>query len=157
MAKTSHARAHEGAADNSAKKQRGRPFPPGHSGNPAGMPKGTRHKATQMIEALFENEAEEIGRKAIERAKDGDATALRLVLERLAPVRRGRPIQFDLPSIDGLGDLPKVLGAVLAAVANGDVTTEEAVGIANVVEVKRRTIETAELEQRIAALEQRGQ
>jgi hypothetical protein len=61
-----------------------------------------------------------------------------------------------MPAIDGIADLPKALGAVLAAVANGLLTAEEALTIANTIEVKRRAIETVELEQRIAALEQRG-
>jgi hypothetical protein len=120
------------------------------------MPKGTRHRATQMIEQLFEGEAEEIGRKAVEKAKEGDSVALRLVLERLAPVRRGRPIQFEMPPIDGVGDLVKAMAAVLAGVANGTLTAEEGLIVANIVETKRRAIETVELEQRIAALEERA-
>jgi hypothetical protein len=35
-------------------------FQPGVSGNPGGMPKGTKHHATRMVERLFENDAEEI-------------------------------------------------------------------------------------------------
>ena len=42
------------AADTTAKKQpRGRPFPPGQSGNPRGRPKGARNRlGTQFLEAL---------------------------------------------------------------------------------------------------------
>ena len=46
-------------ADNAAAKQRrrgpGRPFRPGQSGNPAGKPKGTRHRAT-MLEAVGDHD-----------------------------------------------------------------------------------------------------
>ena len=45
------------------------------------------------------------------------------------------------------------LGAVSDAVMRGDVTPEEAAAVANVLEVKRRTIETADLTARIEALE----
>jgi hypothetical protein len=59
-------------AENAALKQRrrgrGRPFEPGQSGNPAGKPKGTRHQLTMLAEQLLEGEAEELTRKAIERA-----------------------------------------------------------------------------------------
>ena len=34
------------AAENTAPKQRGRPFRPGASGNPRGRPKGARNRAT---------------------------------------------------------------------------------------------------------------
>jgi hypothetical protein len=52
----------------------------GQSGNPAGPPKGTRHKATIAAEALLDGEVEALTRKAIERALEGDGVALRLCL-----------------------------------------------------------------------------
>src|SRR5215470_16664338 len=51
-----------------AGKTRGRPF---ERGNP-GRPKGAQNRTTRLIEALLEGEAEAIGRKCIERAKEGD-------------------------------------------------------------------------------------
>jgi hypothetical protein len=61
------------------------PFEPGKSGNPAGKLKGTRNKTTLAVEALLDGEAETITRKAIELAKEGNLTALRLCLDRIAP------------------------------------------------------------------------
>jgi hypothetical protein len=57
----------------------------GVSGNPAGKPKGARHKTTLAVQALLDGEAEALTRKCIELAKEGDTTALRLCMERLAP------------------------------------------------------------------------
>src|SRR3954453_17402723 len=87
-------------AAKSAGKQRGKPFEPGRSGNPSGRPEGSRHATTLAVERLLEGEAEEIGRKAIELAKSGDTVALRLCLERIAPVRKDRPISLALPSMN---------------------------------------------------------
>jgi hypothetical protein len=39
-------------AANTARNQRGRPFPKGVSGNPAGKPKGTKHRRTILTEML---------------------------------------------------------------------------------------------------------
>src|SRR4051794_32677609 len=78
------------AVAKTAGQQRGRPFQPGHSGNPRGRPVGSRHKATWAAEALLDDEAEELTRTAINLAKSGDTTALRLCLERLCPPRRDR-------------------------------------------------------------------
>ena len=65
--------------ENSGAKQAGR-FEKGRSGNPAGKPPGARNRATLAAEALLDGEAEALTRKAIERAKEGDSVALRLVL-----------------------------------------------------------------------------
>jgi hypothetical protein len=49
------------------------------------------------VERLLDGEGEELTRKAIELAKEGDLTALRLCLERICPPRKSRPIAIDLP------------------------------------------------------------
>jgi uncharacterized protein DUF5681 len=72
-------------------------FKPGQSGNPSGRPKGSRHKTTLAIEELLDGEAEEITRKAIEKAKDGDTAALRICLDRLSPPRKDRHIELSMP------------------------------------------------------------
>jgi hypothetical protein len=143
-------------AEKSERKQRpkrGKPFSAGQSGNPSGRPLGARNRSTVAIEALLEGEAEALGRKAIELALKGDGMALKLCLERVAPVRRGRPVRFALPAISTAEDITRALGSVLTATAAGDLTPEEAATVANVMEAKRRSIEVVELEKRLAALE----
>jgi hypothetical protein len=58
-------------------------FKPGKSGNPSGKPKGARNKTTLAMEKLLDDDAATITSKAIELAKNGDLTALRLCLERI--------------------------------------------------------------------------
>jgi hypothetical protein len=84
-------------AENTAGKQRGSPFQKGQSGNPRGKPKGARNTTTVMAEKLMQNDAKDIVRAVLEAAKGGDMTAARLVLERISPVRKGRPVQLNLP------------------------------------------------------------
>lgn len=90
-------------------------------GNP-GKPKGARNRATRMVEALFENEAEDIGKAAIEAAKGGDVQAMKLILDRLAPARRTRHIAIDLPKIETAADLLAAQGVVVEAMAGGQMT-----------------------------------
>jgi hypothetical protein len=71
---------------------------PGHPGGP-GRPAGSRNRASLAADALLDGEAEELTRKCIDLAKAGDTTALRLCMERIAPVRKGRPVNVDLPPI----------------------------------------------------------
>ncbi|WP_299860275.1 DUF5681 domain-containing protein [uncultured Roseobacter sp.] len=53
-------------------------------GNP-GKPKGSRHRATKAVQQLIDQDAEAITRKAVEMALAGDATAMRLCIERIPP------------------------------------------------------------------------
>jgi hypothetical protein len=94
-----------------------------------------------------------LSRKAVELALDGDTTALRLCLERIAPPRKDAPVTFDLPSMQTAADAAKAAGAVLNAVAEGDLTPTEGAHIMALVETYRRTLETSSLEARVLALE----
>ena len=121
-------------------------------GNP-GKPQGTRHKATRAAPALLEGEAEALIRQAVTMALDGDSTALRLCLERIAPPRRDAPVTFALPPMQSARDAAQAAGAVLAAVAEGELTPAEGAHVMGLVKTYRRPLETTELEARLAALE----
>lgn len=121
-------------------------------GNP-GRPRGARHKATLAAMALLDGEAEALTRQAVTLALGGDTTALRLCLERIAPPRKDSPVQFDLPPMQSAADAAKAAGAVLNAVAGGDLTPTEGAHLMGLVEGYRRTLETSELEARMVALE----
>ena len=121
-------------------------------GNP-GKPKGARHKATQAALSLLDGEAEAITRQAVTQALEGDTTALRLCLERIAPPRKDAPVAFTLPPMQSAADAATAAGAVLEACAAGDLTPTEAAHVMALVETYRRTLETSELEARVAALE----
>jgi hypothetical protein len=139
-------------AVNSGPLQAGR-FQKGQSGNPAGKPKGARNRTTQAIDALFDGEADAITRKAIEMAKAGDTVALRLCLDRIAPVRKDRPVPFSLPPIQTTDDLVRASAALLNAVANGELTPSEAAEIGRLVEAHVKAIEAVELDARLRRLE----
>jgi hypothetical protein len=137
---------------NTVRKQRGG-FQKGQSGNPGGRPLGSRNKTTLAVDALLDGEAETLTRKAIEKAKDGDITALRLCLDRIAPVRKDRPVTFNLPAIGGATDAAKASAALLAAVSDGKITPSEAAEIGRLLETYVRTLEITELEERLSKLE----
>jgi len=122
------------------------------AGNP-GKPKGSRHKATRAVEEMLEGQQEALTQTAIDRALEGDVTALRLCIDRIAPVRKDAPVSFELPEIETAEDAANAARAILKAVAEGEITPLEAATVMSVVEQFRRTLETTEIEQRIAALE----
>ena len=124
------------------------------AGNP-GRPKGCRHKTTLAIEAILEGEAEALPRKAVELAKAGDTTALRLCLERLAPPRKDRPVHLALPPLERTEDTKAATAALLQAVAAGELTPSEGETLAKLIETHRRGVELVDLETRLTRLEQR--
>jgi hypothetical protein len=128
-------------------------FQPGHPGGP-GRPAGSRNKATIALDKIADDAGEDILKQMVEAAKGGDLRAADLVLSRIWPVRKGRPISLELPKIDTAADLVGALGRVADAVAAGDVIPDEGQAVSAVLETKRRAIETLELETRIVALEQ---
>lgn len=126
------------------------------AGNP-GKPKGSRHKATQAAQALFNGEAEALTRQAVKMALNGDTAALRLCLERIAPQIREATVSFELPQMEYAKDTAQAARAVLAAVAAGKITPTEGTRIMALVETLRRSLEFAEIEERMIALQQSSQ
>jgi len=134
----------------------GRPFAQGQSGNAAGRPKGSRNRSTLAIEALLDGEAEAITRKVIELALDGDGPALRLCMDRLAPPRKDRHVPFTLPLIRTATDAVEASAALVAAVADGELTPSEASDLGRLVETVIRGIELTDVQERLSRLEGMG-
>jgi hypothetical protein len=131
----------------------GRPFQAGNQ-HGKGRPAGRRNKATIAMEALLDGEGDAIVRKTIELAMNGSEAALRLCLDRLIPPRRDRLVRLRLPSDTTTAEgTSNALGAVVKAVAQGEITPGEAAQLANLLEIRRKAIDTQELESRITELE----
>ena len=128
-------------------------FVKGTSGNPKGKPRGVRHAATQISYALMEGNLEEVLVTIIERAKSGDMTACRMIVDKVLPNTKDRPIALDLPLINDLDGVGKAQSEILQAVSVGDITPNEGERIASIIEARRRSIETIDLEARICRLE----
>ena len=126
----------------------------GQSGNPAGKPAGARNKSTRMVLTIMEGGAKEITEAVVRLAKEGDLSAARLVIERLLPPAKDRPVFVALPDTDTAAGIAQAQAAILQAVAAGELLPGEAATLAGIVEVRRKALETQELEQRIAALEE---
>ena len=133
-------------------KQAGR-FKRGQSGNPAGRPLGARHKTTLAVEALLDGEAVALTRKVLEQALGGDGISQRFCLDRIAPARRDSPISFALPPIKSAADTVAASASLLAAVAGGEVTPDEAGRVMALLTAHKALVETGDLEARISALE----
>jgi hypothetical protein len=124
-------------------------------GNP-GKPQGARHRTTRAIAEMLDGDSEAITRAAIDKAKAGDTTALRLCLERLYPAGKDSPVAFHLPPINTVADAEKASSAVLAAVAAGELTPGEGASVMNLLVAHKSIVEAGDHERRLAELEARA-
>ena len=129
-------------------------FKPGKSGNPAGRPAGSRNRASLAADMLLDGDAEKLTRKAIEMAKEGDTTALRLCMDRILPARKDRHVPFALPKLETAADAVKASAALVEAVASGDLTPSEAGELSKLVEGFTRAADLHDIQARLERLEQ---
>jgi hypothetical protein len=136
----------------STSKRPGR-WKPGESGNAAGRPPGSG--AVAKLRAGIEAHVPEIIDKLVQQAKEGDAGAARLLLERVVPALKPteQPAPIDMPD----GSLADQARAVVHAAADGDLAPAQAAQIVTALGGVAKIIETTELVRRIEALEARNQ
>lgn len=127
-------------------------FAPGKSGNPAGRSPGVLGLAGKLRLAMAK-EAPDIIASLVDRAKQGDVQAASLVLSRCLPPLRPVDEAAHLPPDFAMGDLNAAPQSILAALASGAVTPDQAATMANALSALARVKEVTELESRIEALE----
>ena len=129
-------------------------FKKGESGNPQGRPVGTRNKTTLAALSLIEDEGEQLARKAVELALDGDLPALKLCMDRLLPPAKERPLEaFSLPQLNDQRSVLDALDTIANKLSQGELLPAEATSICKVLEQYRKHFETTELSERLETLE----
>jgi hypothetical protein len=123
-------------------------------GNHGRIP-GVRNKATKFAELLFDGSAEKVCQAVIETAEGGDMVAAKIVVERILPPRKDRPISFEMPKIESVKESSEMTASLLTAVARGEVTPEEGMTVARLIETHSRIREGSDFEARLKALEER--
>jgi thioredoxin-like negative regulator of GroEL len=121
-------------------------------GNP-GRPKGAKHEALKLLDQIGTDNAEAVMRKVCEKAMAGDMKAAELVLRRLWPERKGRPVQFDLGALATAQDCVEASATVLREVAAGHLSPEEGGALAALLEAHREATVVKDLEARLARME----
>ncbi|MBN9089035.1 MAG: hypothetical protein J0J01_19175 [Reyranella sp.] len=100
-------------------------FAKGHPGGP-GRPRNPVSTTAIELDRVGSEVAHELMSATIERARRGNLRATELVLQRVWPVRRHRPIELEPPSGDGLRNLLGEHATLAQAMMNGDITPQDA-------------------------------
>ena len=134
-------------------KVRGRPFQPGNSFG-RGRPKGAKNKATVLAQQLLDEHAEAIIRKLLVQALKDDRSAMKLCVSRILPASHDRSIHMPRLRIGSAADLNTSSQRVIHAITDGQITPSEGEIVVNILEGRRRILETMNLEERLKALEE---
>ena len=121
-------------------------FQKGQSGNPGGRPPGSVNKSLRLLR----DAAEAILPSLIERAKDGDLEVQKLILDRGIPRLRAVSMPEALALPDGtLTDQAK---ALVALIAEGNLSTTVAAEIAGIITASARVEEVDQLRDELKTL-----
>jgi hypothetical protein len=136
---------------------RGKPFQPGNKFG-RGRPHGSRNKMAIAAQDLINSHSDSIVRTAILMAvRDKRLAMLRALLDRIVPVRRETPVNIGSLPTATISDVSKSFEALVKKATSGKLTITEAQGIADLLEGRRKVIETEDLALRLAALESQNE
>lgn len=127
-------------------------FKAGKSGNPGGRPKGIADKRTEL-RALLQPHAGELVKKAVELAKAGDVSALRICIDRLIPPAKEDRLTIRLPGLADIQGCRDAQAVVIKAVSNGELLPGQGEQLSAMIEFQRKGLEGAETMARLAAIE----
>ena len=131
-------------------------FAKGHPGGP-GRPRNPVSTVAVDLDRAGSEVAQELMQLTIERARKGNLRATELVLQRVWPVRRNRPLELDPAPGDGLGNLLSEHAALAHAMISGDVTPQDAQAATRVFHALQEQMRRAERQASTAAyLKNRG-
>lgn len=127
-------------------------FSPGQSGNPSGKPKGAKNKTTLAAKDLLEGEAESLSKKAIELALNGDVTALRICLDRIAPSLKSTAptVHVEIDESLNLADIAKTF---VREASKGKIAPDIAAQLVSAVASVARVEEMESIKERLQSLE----
>jgi hypothetical protein len=132
-------------------------FEKGQSGNPAGRPPGARAKFSEAFVKALAADFDEHGKTVIDACRGERPGEYLRICAAVLP----KNMPGDSPAIN-LGDTTTPSGIVEAmarlvkAVASGELTTDQARALADIVETQRRAVETGTIEERLREIEARA-
>ncbi len=143
-------------SENAEKKQGNSKFKKGQSGNPKGKTKGTKNKVTLAAEILLEGELENICRCLIQEALAGNMQAIKMVLDRIMPARKDRPIEIKLPELQNSSDALRAIAAIAESVGCGYISPSEGEALSRIVDAYVKAMEAHDYESRLIMLEEKS-
>ncbi|HYD04435.1 MAG TPA: hypothetical protein VEC60_01870 [Reyranella sp.] len=122
-------------------------------GNPGGPGRPRARDRIEALDQLVAGKGPELIEAALKAANAGNVKAIEMLLGRIWPAARGRPVVIEAPVIRTNADLLPVTAAVTNAVMSGDATPEEGAAAARVISAHEKVLSGVEFDRRAAAIE----
>jgi hypothetical protein len=103
-----------------------------------------RGRTTLLAERLMQDDVENIVGAVLAAARNGDMTAAKIILDRIAPVRRGQCVFIDMPETVRPDDEVAARAEIIREVFSGNLTPAEGVEISNLIEAFVKKLKRAE-------------
>ncbi len=126
-------------------------FVKGTRGGP-GRPRSVVSRGAVALDAMGADVGKKIVQVMVDRALDGDMRAADLLLSRIWPARRGRPVEIDTPPIKSVSDYVSAATGVTNAVMRGEMTAHEGRAVSSMLELQVKTIDYADITRQIREL-----
>lgn len=145
----------KGNKDSSSKNAHSR-FKKGNSYG-KGRPQGSRNKCTIAAENLFEEESGAIARQAVEMALNGHPQMIKLIMERVVPIKKSSPIKNleGMPSVDTVESAGEAAEFILQSIASGKVSPLDGEILSRVLDKRLHALQITEIEDELKALKEK--
>lgn len=119
-----------------------------------GRPEGSKSKAQLAIEDIGLEAGEQIMAKTVNLALKGDLGAIKLVLDRIYPPRKGARIKLQIPKIENLKDLLVAHERIMMLMSEGILSCQETEEISKVFDHHGKMVQLIDFDHRLTALEE---
>ncbi len=128
-------------------------FAQGNPGGP-GRPRKVVKAAGDALDVRAAEAAGDLFEVALELAKERNVAALKMVLDRVWPANRSRPLEIGAPEIKHPRDLLTAMAGITNATFAGDATAQEGWAAAKVINSHLQAIMDIDLAAQFAALQE---
>ncbi len=128
-------------------------FAKGNPGGP-GRPRKIMKAVADALDERVAKAAPELFNLAFDQARSGSPAAVKMLLDRVWPVGRGRPLEITLQPVTSPRDLLPAAAELSSAVLAGEASGREGADVARVLKAYMEAVELFDHERRITELEE---
>ena len=138
--------------DNSTRESNGH-YTRGNPGGP-GRPRSTVSRGAVALDEMGTEVGKKVFRMIVDKALAGDLKAAELLMSRVWPMRRGRPIEIDARRINAVADYVPAASDVASAVLGGEMTPDEGRAVSSLFQMQCTAIDAIDFERRLREVEE---